>query len=100
MVYKIPRKKPWHNGVCERFHRTLRREILNRVIVYDQLQVQKLTGNFKNYYNEQRPHQGLGGATPRAKILQFPRQKKKVSPIVYRERVLLDGLITKFELAA
>ena len=99
-VHKIPPKNPWYNGVCERFHRTLRDEMFNRLILYDQSHVQALTSKFKDYYNDERPHQSMGGATPSGKILPFPRQTKKENPIKYRKKVLLDGLVTKFELAA
>ena len=99
-VHKIPPKMPWCNGVCERFHRTLRDEMFHRLILYDQSHVQALTNKFKDYYNDERPHQSMGGATPSGKILRFPRQTTKENPINYKKKVLLDGLITKFELAA
>jgi transposase InsO family protein len=56
---KTPPKSPWCNPHVERFNRTLKDEILHRVAIVDNQQPQQLCGEFKNYYNAERPHQGI-----------------------------------------
>ena len=49
----------------ERFVGTLRRELLDHVIVLSQAHLERLLREFiEDYYHTDRPHQGLGGQTP------------------------------------
>jgi putative transposase len=44
---------------------TLRRELLNHVIVLGQWHLERLLREYlEDYYHTARPHQGLGGETP------------------------------------
>jgi putative transposase len=53
------------NPYIERFIGTLRRELLNHVIVLNQHHLDRLLREFiEEYYHVARPHQGLGGETP------------------------------------
>ena len=54
----------------ERFIGTLRRELLDHVIVLSQRHLERLLREFiEDYYHAERPHQGIGGETP------IPREK-------------------------
>lgn len=58
-------RSPWQNPFVERFIGTLRRELLNHVIVLSQSHLERLLQEFiKEYYHVARPHQGLDGGTP------------------------------------
>jgi transposase InsO family protein len=47
------------------FIRTLRRELLDHVIVLNQAHLERLLREFiEDYYHTARPHQGLAGETP------------------------------------
>ena len=49
----------------ERFVGTLRRELLDHVIVLNQHHPERLLREFiEEYYHTARPHQGIGGQTP------------------------------------
>jgi hypothetical protein len=49
----------------ERFGGTLRRELLDHVIVLNQSHLERLLKEFiEEYYHTDRPHQGLNGETP------------------------------------
>ena len=55
----------WQNLCIERFIGTLRRELLDHVIVLNQAHMERLLKEFiKDYYHPARPHQGLRGETP------------------------------------
>ena len=58
-------RSPWQNPFVERFGGTLRRELLDHVIVLGQGHLQRLLRQFiEDYYHVARPHQGLDGDTP------------------------------------
>ena len=58
-------QSPWQNPYIERFIGTLRRELLDHVIVLNQAHLERLLNEFiEDYYHPARPHQGLSGETP------------------------------------
>ena len=77
-------RSPWQNPYIERFFGTLRRELLDHVIVLSQKHLHRLLREYiDQYYHTGRPHQGLKGHTPVAtkkpgrvtgptKLISFP----------------------------
>jgi len=64
-------ESPWQNPYIERMIGTLRRELLNHVIVLHQQHLEKLLREYlEQYYHTSRPHQGLGGETPSLAVLE------------------------------
>jgi len=62
---KTAYRSPWQNPFVERFGGTLRKEILDHVIVLNQSHLERLLKEFiEDYYHTDRPHQGLNGDTP------------------------------------
>ena len=58
-------QSPWQSPYIERFIGTLRRELLDQVIVLNEGHVERLLKEFiEEYYHVARPHQGLSGETP------------------------------------
>ena len=58
-------QSPWQSPYIERFIGTLRRELLNHVIVLNQHHLERLLREFiEEHYHVARPHQGLNGDTP------------------------------------
>ena len=56
---------PWQDPVVERYGGTLRRELLDHVIVLSEGHLKRLLKDFmEEYYHRARPHQGLHGDTP------------------------------------
>ena len=59
--------RPWHpqtQGKDERFHRTLKAEVLDGRAFADLAQAQRAFDTWREVYNSRRPHQALGMATP------------------------------------
>jgi len=61
---KTAPRSPWQNGYAERFAGTLRREILDHVIVLGERHLLRLVRLHAAYYNEDRPHMALGRDAP------------------------------------
>jgi putative transposase len=65
-VQYIQPGKPMQNGFIERFNRTYRQDILDAHLFEEISQVRILTEEWIKDYNQDRPHEGLGGKTPNA----------------------------------
>ena len=58
-------RSPWQNPFLERYIGTLRRELLDHVMILSQGQLKRLLKEFiEDYYHIARPHQGLDGDPP------------------------------------
>src|SRR6516164_8144804 len=62
---KTAHRCPWQNPFVERYGGTLRRELLDHVVVLNEEHLKRLLKEFiEGYYHRARPHQGLHGDTP------------------------------------
>jgi transposase InsO family protein len=77
-------RSPWQNPYVERFGGTLRRELLDKIIVFNQRQLHRVVREFVTYYHEDRCHLGLEKdapdsrtvtprPSPRARVVALPR---------------------------
>ena len=55
---------PWENGHIESFNARMRAEFLNGELFDTMYEAQVLTQRWVGYYNQVRPHSGLGGRPP------------------------------------
>ena len=56
---------PQANAFAERWVRTVRHELLDRTVVWNQRQLHHLLTEFVAHYNEHRPHRSLNHRAPR-----------------------------------
>ncbi len=61
---QITPHSPWQNGVAERWVATVRRDLLDHVIVLNERHLYRLLSEFVGYYHDDRTHLGLGKGTP------------------------------------
>lgn len=66
---RTARRSPWQNPYVERFGGTLRRELLDKIIVFNQTQLQRLVREFVAYYHEDRCHLGLEKDAPDPRVV-------------------------------
>ena len=55
---------PWENAYSETFISRLRDELLNREVFANLKEAQVLAGDYREHYNQSRPHAALGYLTP------------------------------------
>lgn len=87
---KITHSAPFHpqtNGKDERFHRTLKLEVLHQRS-YKKKEIQDVFNAWRHKYNYERPHEALDGKTPSHKYLvSSKRFSEKPVPFEYEEGI-------------
>ena len=99
-VHQTPPGQPWKNGRCERFHLSLKSEILQRVDLQDACHVQRLCAEYQAHYNASRPHQALAGQKPATGGTEANTKVEAPIDFSYSKTKVIGGLVTEFALAA
>jgi transposase InsO family protein len=61
---RIPPRAPQANAFAERWVRTLRHELLDRTIIWNERQLRRLLEEYLEHYNAHRPHRSLCQRSP------------------------------------
>ena len=61
-------RSPWQNGVAERWVGSVRRDLLDHVIILNERHLRRLLRDYVRYYHEDRTHLGLGKDTPCGRV--------------------------------
>ena len=98
---RTPVRAPNANAYIERWVGTLRRECLDRLLIFNRRQLEHVLRVYVRHYNTERPHRALDlrapgsrGANPAA------TGTPQVSAVAIRRRDLLGGLIHEYATAA
>ena len=88
------------NAICERLVGTLRRELLDHVLILGERHLRAVLTEYQAHYNTARPHQGIAQhiphdepGAPRATVTDFSAQQIRRKPV-------LGGLINEYTCAA
>jgi putative transposase len=88
------------NAICERLVGTLRRELLDRVLILGEQHLRAVLAEYQAHYNTARPHQGIAQHvpdgepdSPRATVTDVGTQQIRRKPV-------LGGLINEYARAA
>jgi putative transposase len=93
-------RAPNANAYIERWVGSVRRECLDRLLIFNRRQLEKILRVYVRHYNEQRPHRALALQAPDPPTMSAGRSEAATSAIVIRRRDLLGGLIHEYEAAA
>jgi transposase InsO family protein len=63
-VVRTPLQAPNANSHAERFVLSVKRECLDHMLVFGVCRLERLVEEYISYFNEHRPHQGIGNAIP------------------------------------
>jgi len=86
-------RSPWQNGVAERWVGSVRRELLDHVVVFNERHLRRLLREYVAYYHDDRTHLGLGKATPAGRPVT--RRRDGVAQVVALPR--LGGLHHRYD---
>jgi transposase InsO family protein len=91
---------PRMNATCERLLGTLRRELLDRMVILGEAHLRAVLAEYQVHYNTARPHQGIGQRVPGCE-----REVPGVTAVDLdvqrvRRKPVLNGLINEYSRAA
>jgi putative transposase len=95
-IIQTPMRAPRANAIAERFVGTIRRELLDRILIINQRHATGVLRRYGHHYNDHRPHRALGQAAPLRPLPQ--RATSQTSGIRRRDR--LDGLLHEYQQVA
>ncbi len=98
-ILKTPVRTPVANSFAERWIGTLRRELLDRTIIWNRHQLERLITDYIDHYNTHRPHRSLDQRPPLDDNQQpIPRPPPPPPRIIRSTRC--NGLINEYRNAA
>jgi putative transposase len=94
-VVRIPPRCPRANCFAERFVRTVRAELTDRMLIFNQRHVRVVLATYIRHYNGRRPHRARDHRPPQPTHLAADQSQKRIT-----RRPILGGLINEYERAA
>jgi putative transposase len=94
-----PPQAPGANAICERIIGTLRRELLDQVLIVNEHHLRRAVTEYLRHYNAARPHRSPGQLTP-AQAETRPPQSINLAEHQIHRRQVRGGLTQEHYLAA
>jgi putative transposase len=91
---------PPMNAICERPAGTLRRELLDRVLIPGERHLRAVLAEYQAHYNMARPHQGIAQHVPEAEHDSRHNAETRLDSQRIRRKAVLNGLINEYTRAA
>jgi len=98
-ILTSPPGAPRANAICERLIGTLRRELLDRILIVNERHLRRILTVYLDHFNEARPHRALAHLAP-AQAETRPPQVINLADNQVRRRSILNGLISEYQIAA
>jgi hypothetical protein len=96
---RIVASPPRANAICERVIGTLRRELLDRLLIIDEQHLRRVLTEYLRHYNTTRPHRSLGQLTPAQADTCPPEPVNLAEHRIHRKQIL-GGLTHEYYVAA
>jgi putative transposase len=93
-------RMPRMNSIMERWVQTCRRELLDRMLIWNQRHLLHALHEFEQFYNGHRPHQGIANARPLYPLPAQVTDPDKLTRLNIRRRDRLGGILHEYEHAA
>ncbi len=97
-IIKSPVRAPRANAICERVIGSLRRECLDRMLIFGSRHLETVLAEYVEHYNSHRPHRSLSQRAPSAPDMPPPRDD--VDGARLRRTDCLAGLIHEYRMVA
>jgi len=88
------------NATCERLIGTLRREVLDRMLILSQAHLRTVLTEYQAHYNSARPHQGIGQRIPNRAHEEPRTTAASLDPQRIHRKPVPNGLINEYVSAA
>src|ERR1019366_4670624 len=98
-IIRTPVRAPRANAFAERFVGTIRRECLDRMLIFTRRQLALVLAEYVDHYNTHRPHRSLDQTTPLS-ISPSPPPTSPPGVTQLRRSGRLGGLIHEYRLVA
>jgi Transposase and inactivated derivatives len=72
-------QSPWQNGTAERFVGTVRRELLDHVVVLNENHLRRLLREYVEYYNAERVHTSIGDVPAGRELESKPSSSARIT---------------------
>jgi transposase InsO family protein len=93
---RSPPGAPKANAYAERWVGTMRRERLDRMLIFHERQLRHVLTEYENHYNTHRPHRDLEQRSP----MDLGANRRSRSIGVVRRKQILGGLVKEYQHAA
>jgi putative transposase len=98
-ILASPPQAPRANAICEMIIGTLRRELLDRLLIANEHHLRQMLTEYLRHYNTARPHHALGQLAPDQADTRPPAPANLAEHRIHRRQVL-GGLTHKYHIAA
>jgi transposase InsO family protein len=95
-ILRTPVRAPRANAIAERWIGTLRRELLDRILILNRRHLEHVLAEYTTHFNQHRPHRALQHAAP---LRSLPPHSSQPD-LCLRRRDRLGGLIHEYTQAA
>ncbi|GAB2969049.1 integrase core domain-containing protein [Saccharothrix stipae] len=92
---RIPRM----NSITERWVKTLRTELLDRMLIWNQTHLRHALREYERHYNQHRTHRSLAAAAP-LRARPQPLEPDRIEHLLIHRRDHLGGVIHEYRNAA
>ena len=90
-IIKTPIRAPRANAIMERWIGSLRRELLDRMLILNARHLRRVLAEYEDHFNTHRPHRALDQAAP---LRALPQPHTTDTKIIRRDR--LGGVIHEY----
>ena len=98
-IIRTPVRAPRANAFAERFVGTVRRECLDRMLIFGRRHLEAVVCEYAKHYNSHRPHRSLGQLPPMPQYITLTKSRNVDSSRLQRSD-RLGGVIHEYRLVA
>jgi putative transposase len=95
-ILRTAAQTPRMNAICERLVGTLRRELLDRVLILGERHLHAVLTGYQAHYNTARPHQGIAQHVPDDEREGIRGAVTDIDTQQVRRKPVLNGLINEY----
>ena len=88
-------RMPRMNAITERWAKTLRTELLDRTLIWDETHLRHALREYERHYNLHRTHRSLAAAAP-LRARPQPREPDRIERLVIRRQDRLGGVLHEY----